>query len=83
MLILDLYEKNVYVDDVLVGYITNDGEIFVNGKKFLDMDEYGTMYINNQEVGYIEDGGDIYVNNKLVGHIDPSNNIRFNSQQMK
>jgi hypothetical protein len=86
-----VYGHNIYIDDGLVGYISDDqdGEaiLFISGKKFATMDPEGIIYMGNDvdevEVGYIDDGGDVYFHKKHVGEVDSTNDIRFNGDELK
>jgi hypothetical protein len=81
-----VYGHNVYIDNVIVGYVSPDKEgnalIYISGHLFCRMTSEGDITINGEVVGYIDDGGDVYLHEKLVGEVDPSNDIRFKGNRL-
>lgn len=46
MLFLECYNKNVYIGDELVGYISHNGVIYINSRRFATLTEEGEIYIS-------------------------------------
>lgn len=82
MIFIDCYRKNVYIDDNLVGYVNDEGIIYISNKKMMELTEDGDLYMNSECVGYIDDGGDIYIREKLVGNVTPNNDLKFNNNSL-
>ena len=45
MLFLECFNKNVYIGDELVGYISKNGTIYINNRKFAVMSDDGKIFI--------------------------------------
>ena len=69
MLIIDSFNKNVYIDHELVGFIGTN-EIFVKGKKLADITDDGIISFGPKKLGYVDDDSSIIINGKEVGYID-------------
>lgn len=82
MLIIDSFGKNIYINDKLVGYI-GQNVLYINGCKFAEISDDGTISFNNKEIGYIDDDGSIIIHSKEVGYIDGENNFVFNKTLLK
>ena len=83
MLVLECYNKNIYIGDEMVGYIDRYGNMFVNRKKFALLTDDGRILIEERyEGGYIDDSGDVFLRNKLVGHITENNDIYFSPKAL-
>lgn len=79
---MGIYGHNIFIDDALVGYISDDQTdgnaiIFISGKKFATLSSEGDILMADKKVGLIDDGGDVYLNHRLVGEVDAENNLRF------
>lgn len=76
MLIIDSFNKNVYIDHELVGFIGTN-EIFVKGNKLADITDDGIISIGGKEIGYVDDDNAIIIHGNEVGYIDGGNNFVF------
>ena len=76
MLIIDSFNKNIYIDDQLVGYI-GENELYINGQKFAEITDEGEIYFPPKKIGYVDDDGSIIIHDKEVGYIDGDNNFVF------
>lgn len=76
MLVIDSFNKNIYIDSKLVGYIGTN-ELFISGRKFADITDDGIISFGDKKLGYVDDDGSIIINNKEVGYIDGDNNFVF------
>ena len=75
-IIVDSFNRNIYIEDELVGYIGRN-VLFINGHKFADISDDGVISYGDVQIGYIDDDNSIIVKNKEVGYIDSDNNFRF------
>lgn len=76
MLVIESYGKNIYINDLHVGYIGRN-ELYIKGKKFADITDEGIISQNGVEVGYVDDDSYIIIRDKEVGYIDINNNFVF------
>jgi len=76
MLIIDSFNKNIYIDHELVGFIGTN-ELFVKGNKFADISDEGVISINGKEIGYVDEDNAIIIHGDEVGYIDGANNFVF------
>lgn len=76
MLIINSFGRNIYIEDKLVGYIS-DNALFVSGHKFADITDYGEISIGENQVGYVEEDGSIIIHGKEVGYINDNNDFIF------
>ena len=74
--IIDSFNKNIYIEDELVGYIGRN-ILFINGHKFADISDDGVISYGDVKIGYVDDDNSIIVKDKEVGYIDSDNNFRF------
>ena len=74
MLIIDSFNKNIYIDDQLVGYI-GENVLYINGQKFAEITDEGEIYFPPKKIGYVDDDGSIIINDREVGYIDGDNNF--------
>ena len=81
-LIVDSFNKNVYINDDIVGYIGRN-VIYIDGHKFADLTDDGVIVINNKEVGYVDDDNSIIVEDKEVGYVDEDGNFVFYKPNLK
>ena len=82
MLIIDSFNKNIYIDDDLVGYI-GENVLYINGQKFAEITDEGEIYFPPKKIGYVDDDGSIIINNKEAGYIDGDNNFVFYKSLVK
>ncbi len=82
MLIIDSFNKNIYIEDDLVGYI-GENALYINGKKFAEITDEGEIYFPPKKIGYVDEDGSIIINNKEVGYIDGDNNFVFYKSLLK
>ena len=75
-IIVDSFNKNIYIGDKLVGYIGRN-TLYINGHKFADISDDGVISYGEVEDGYVDDDNSIIVKDKEVGYIDGDNNFRF------
>ena len=76
MLIVDSFGKNIYMDEKLIGYI-GENVLYINGNKFADLLDDGTIAYGKLKIGYVDDDGSIIVKDKEVGYVDPNGNFIF------
>ena len=76
MLIIDSFGHNIYIGDQLVGYI-KDNVLFVSNRKFADITDNGDIFFDGKEVGYVEEDGSIIIHDKEVGYINENNDFVF------
>ena len=76
MLIIDSFGKNIYLENDLIGYIS-DNKLFIKGNKFADITDDGEISFGPKKLGYVDDDGSIIINGKEVGYIDQDNNFVF------
>ena len=76
MLVVDSFGKNIYMDGNLIGYI-GENVLFINGHKFADLLDDGTICYGKLKVGYVDEDGSIIVKDKEVGYIDQNGNFVF------
>ena len=75
-IVVDSFNKNIYIEDELVGYIGRN-VLYINGHKFADLSDDGIISYGEVKIGYVDDDNSIIVNNKEVGYIDNDNNFHF------
>ena len=76
MLIIDCFGKNIYIEDEMVGYIT-ENQLMISGRKFADITDDGIISFGPKRLGYVDDDGTIIINEREVGYIDGDNNFIF------
>lgn len=76
MLIIDSFGHNIYVNDVLVGYIT-DNKLMMNKKVFATITDDGIISVGDNEIGFVDDDGSIIINDQEVGYINSNNDFIF------
>ena len=74
--VVDSFNKNIYVNEKLVGYIGRN-VLYIAGKKFADISDYGVISFDDVEVGYVDEDGFIIVKDEEVGYIDGNKNFVF------
>ena len=81
MLFIDSFGKNIYVDNILAGYISMEGTFYAKGQSFGNLTDSGDIYFNGEYVGYIEDNGDIYIREAYAGYVE-NGDLYFDSLAM-
>lgn len=76
MLIIDSFGHNIYINDVIVGYIT-DNKLMMHKKVFATITDDGIISVNEKEIGYVDDDGSIIINDQEVGYINNNNDFVF------
>lgn len=83
MIFIDCYNKNVYIGEELVGYVNKKGVIYINSRRFAELNEDGEIYLEGTYfAGYIDEAGDIYLNEKKVGHLTENNDLYFSKKAL-
>lgn len=74
--IVDSFNKNIYIGDKMVGYIGRN-VLYINGHKFADISDDGIISYGEYEVGYVDDDNSIIIRGEEAGYIDGDGNFRF------
>ena len=72
------FDKCVFIDDKVVGFVSPTGNIYVNAKKSATLSMDGFIDTSDGTSGYIEDKN-IYLDGDLVGFLDDEYNLHFSS----
>ena len=72
------FDKCVFIDDKVVGFVSPTGNIYVNAKKSATLSMDGFIYTSDGTSRYIEDKN-FYLDGDLVGFLDDEYNLHFSS----